>query len=49
MRHFWRLCPEVWAVLTVETGGFGFFQDRRPEALLERHISHKLTNGKFNF
>lgn len=38
--------PEVWAVLTVETRGFGFLQDRRPQILFERHIFHKLTKGK---
>ena len=38
--------PEVWAVLTVETHGFGFFKDRRPQILFERHIFHRLTNGK---
>jgi len=37
---------EVWAVLTVETRGFGFLEDRRPQILFERHIFHKLTNGK---
>jgi len=37
---------EVWAVLTVETRGFGFLKDRRPQILFERHIFHKLTNGK---
>jgi hypothetical protein len=38
--------PEVWAVLTVETRGFGFLQDRRPQILFERHIFHRLTNGR---
>jgi hypothetical protein len=37
---------EVWAVLTVETRGFGFLPDRRPQILFERHIFHKLTNGR---
>jgi len=37
---------EIWAVLTVETRGFGFLQDRRPQILFERHIFHKLTEGK---
>ncbi len=37
---------EVWAVLTVETRGFGFLSDRRPAILFERHIFHKLTDGK---
>jgi hypothetical protein len=35
----------VWAVLTVETSGFGFLQDRRPRILFERHIFHRLTDG----
>ncbi len=38
--------PEVWAVLTVETRGFGFLRDRRPQILFERHIFHNLTNGQ---
>lgn len=38
--------PVVWAVLTVETRGFGFLQDRRPRILFERHIFHRLTNGR---
>ncbi|MDD5277259.1 MAG: N-acetylmuramidase domain-containing protein [Methylovulum sp.] len=37
---------QVWAVLAVETRGFGFLQDRRPQILFERHIFHKLTKGK---
>jgi len=36
---------EVWAVLAVETHGFGFLKDRRPQILFERHIFHKLTKG----
>jgi len=38
--------PEVWAVLTVETRGFGFLQDRRPRILFERHVFHRLTKGR---
>ena len=38
--------PEVWAVLAVETKGFGFLSDRRPQILFERHIFHKRTNGR---
>jgi hypothetical protein len=40
--------PEVWAILTVETRGFGFLEDRRPQILFERHIFHRLTDGKFD-
>jgi len=36
---------EIWAVLTVETRGFGFLADRRPQILFERHVFHRLTNG----
>jgi len=39
---------EVWAVLTVETKGFGFLKDRRPQILFERHIFHKLTGGRYD-
>lgn len=38
--------PEIWAVLTVETRGFGFLRDRRPQILFERHIFSRLTDGK---
>lgn len=37
----------IWAVLTVETGGFGFLPDRRPQILFERHWFHRLTDGRF--
>jgi hypothetical protein len=40
--------PAVWAVLSVETHGFGFFQDRRPQILFERHIFHRQTDGRFD-
>ncbi|MEJ8574160.1 N-acetylmuramidase domain-containing protein [Microbaculum marinum] len=35
--------PEIWAVLTVETRGFGYLVDRRPQILFERHIFSKRT------
>ena len=38
--------PEVWALLTVETRGFGFLRDRRPQILYERHVYHRLTQGR---
>jgi hypothetical protein len=38
----------LWAVLAVETSGFGFFADRRPRILFERHYFHRLTNGRFD-
>ena len=37
-----------WAVMTVETRGFGFLVDRRPKILFERHIFHVRTGGKFD-
>ena len=37
----------VWAVLRVETKGWGFLSDRRPQILFERHWFHKQTNGTF--
>jgi hypothetical protein len=40
--------PEVWAVVTVETSGFGFLPERRPRILFERHIFHRLTDGRFD-
>jgi hypothetical protein len=40
--------PEVWAVLTVETRGFGYLPDRRPQILFERHVFSKRTGGRFD-
>ena len=40
--------PIVWAVVTVETAGFGFLRDRRPQILFERHIFHQRTAGRFD-
>jgi hypothetical protein len=39
--------PVLWAVLLVESRGFGFLPDRRPKILFERHIFHKETGGRF--
>ena len=40
--------PVLWAVLTVESRGFGFLSEgRRPKILFERHIFHKETGGRF--
>lgn len=38
----------LWAVLLVESSGFGFLNDRRPKVLFERHIFHRLTAGRFD-
>jgi len=35
----------LWAILKVESRGFGFQTDRRPKILYERHIFHKRTGG----
>jgi len=40
--------PSLWALLTVETRGFGFLADRRPKILYERHVFHKRTQGRFS-
>ena len=40
--------PSLWALMTVETRGFGFLPDRRPKILFERHIFHKRTGGRFS-
>ncbi len=37
---------EIWAVLTVETKGFGYLLDRRPRILFERHIFSRRTERK---
>ena len=38
----------LWAILRVETKGFGFFADRRPKILFERHIFRGRTGGRFD-
>jgi hypothetical protein len=40
--------PEIWTVLAVETSGCGFLYDLRPQILYERHIFHRLTDGKYD-
>jgi len=40
--------PEIWTVLAVETSGCGFLPDRRPQILYERHIFHRLTQGRYD-
>lgn len=39
---------ELWTVLQVETRGCGFFADRRPVILFERHIFSRRTKGRFD-
>jgi hypothetical protein len=39
---------ELWTVLAVETSGCGFLPDRRPQILYERHIFHRLTQGRYD-
>jgi hypothetical protein len=38
----------LWSLITVETRGCGFFADRRPQILFERHIFSKRTGGRFD-
>jgi hypothetical protein len=40
--------PEIWTVLAVETSGCGYLPDRRPQILYERHIFHRLTQGRYD-
>lgn len=37
----------LWAVLSVETSGFGYLPDRRPKILFERHVFQARTQGRF--
>ena len=39
---------QLWAVLAVETSGNGFFSDRRPKILYERHVFSRLTHQAFD-
>lgn len=38
----------LWSLISVETRGFGFFSDKRPKILFERHIFHQRTGGRFD-
>jgi hypothetical protein len=38
---------ELWSVIRVETRGWGFLADRRPQILYERHVFNRLTHGRF--
>lgn len=40
--------PRFWAVMSVESRGFGFLKDRRPKILFERHVFHRETAGRFS-
>src|SRR3977135_145860 len=40
--------PEIWTGLAVEPSGCGFLSDRRPQILYERHIFHRLTQGRYD-
>ncbi|MFE8600055.1 N-acetylmuramidase domain-containing protein [Archangium violaceum] len=39
---------EIWAVLQIETRGCGYFADRRPAILFERHVFTRRTHGRFD-
>jgi len=39
---------ELWAVLQIETRGCGYFADRRPAILFERHVFSRRTNRRFD-
>jgi len=38
----------LWSLVVVETNGFGFFADRRPQILFERHIFQARTGGSYS-
>ena len=37
----------MWALISVETRGFGYLSDRRPKILFERHVFHARTGGVY--
>lgn len=39
--------PALWSVLTVESRGFGFLENRCPKILFERHVFFRETGGRF--
>lgn len=48
LKHVSGDAEALWAILRVETKGFGFFADRRPKILFERHIFRGRTRGRFD-
>jgi len=38
----------LWTIMSVETKGAGYLDDKRPVILYERHIFHNLTGGEFS-
>ncbi|MBW8269641.1 N-acetylmuramidase family protein [Caldovatus aquaticus] len=40
--------PRLWAVLQVESAGFGFDARRRPRLLFERHVFRRETGGAYD-
>jgi hypothetical protein len=40
--------PELWAVVFVETAGYGYMSDRRPKLIFERHVFSRLTQHRFD-
>ncbi len=40
--------PRLWAVIEVETRGFGFDARRRPRLLFERHVFRRETGGAYD-
>jgi hypothetical protein len=48
LNHVGGDAEALWSILRVETKGFGFFADRRPKILFERHIFRGRTGGRFD-
>lgn len=46
--HIGTDIPSLWAVVTVETSGAGFSNDRRPLILFERHVFSARTGHRFD-
>ncbi|WP_158537316.1 N-acetylmuramidase domain-containing protein [Humitalea rosea] len=40
--------PRLWAIVAVESRGFGFLADRRPQILFERHVFSRQTGKRFD-
>ncbi len=38
----------IWSILFTETSGCGFLPDKRPKILFERHVFHRLTDGRYD-
>lgn len=47
-QHLGVAAAAIWSVIKVETHGFGYLPDRRPQILFERHVFSERTGRRFD-